>query len=147
MLNAKHIEYQAYELPVRKLSAVETAELLQVPVSEVCKTIVAVRQQAGKPILVVIPGDKEVNTKSLAKEIGEKKVSITTQKDAEKITGLKAGGISPLALINRGFQVLIDTQAQNINKVYISGGQLGISIRLSPQDLAAMTNACFVSVC
>jgi Cys-tRNA(Pro)/Cys-tRNA(Cys) deacylase len=57
------------------------------------------------------------------------------------MTGLQVGGISPLALINRGFQVVLDTSAQNHTHIYISGGQRGLDISLSPQDIISLTNA------
>ena len=51
----------------------------------------------GKAILAVVPGPLEVDLKLLAKAVGEKKLAIPTQKEAERLTGLQAGGISPLA--------------------------------------------------
>ena len=79
--------------------------------------------------------------KKLAKAVGEKKVYLTTQKEAEHLTRLQAGGISPLALINRGFQVLIDRSAQSHGQIHVSGGQRGLNIRLPVNDLAKLTNA------
>jgi Cys-tRNA(Pro)/Cys-tRNA(Cys) deacylase len=62
------------------------------------------------------------------------------------LTGLKAGGISPLALVNRGFQVLIDSVAESQPEIYVSGGQRGLNIRLSPHDLASLVNAKFAEI-
>jgi Cys-tRNA(Pro)/Cys-tRNA(Cys) deacylase len=59
---------------------------------------------------------------------------------------LQAGGISPLALINKGFQVVIDSSAQNFSQIHVSGGQRGLNIRLSPLDLAKLTNARFAVI-
>jgi Cys-tRNA(Pro)/Cys-tRNA(Cys) deacylase len=57
------------------------------------------------------------------------------------LTKLQAGGISPLALINRGFQVVIDQSAQLQTAIHISGGQRGLNIRLPVVDLQKLTNA------
>ena len=83
------------------------------PVAQVFKTIVILREKPGKPILAVIPGDCQANLKAIAGAVNEKKVRLPTQTEAEQLTGLQAGGISPLALINKGFQVLIHQSAAN----------------------------------
>ena len=77
----------------------------------------------------------------MAAALNEKKVSLPTEREAEALTGLQAGGISPLALINKGFQVLIDSSAQDHTEIHVSGGQRGLNIRLPVKDLAALTHA------
>ena len=142
LLDSQKIAYQAYELPAEKLGAMETARLLDVSSDIVYKTIVASRKP-GKPILAVIPGSHEVDLKALAKILGEKKVKLPTQNEAEKWTGLQAGGISPLALVNKGFVVVLDSSAREHEKIHISGGQRGLNIRLKVDDLANLTRARF----
>jgi Cys-tRNA(Pro)/Cys-tRNA(Cys) deacylase len=115
--------------------------LLGVSAEKVFKTIVIVRAEKGKPILAIVPGTAEVDLKALAKTIGEKKVLMPTEREAERLTGLQAGGISPLALINRGFQVILDNSALEHNEIYISGGERGLNIRLAAKDLISLTNA------
>ena len=146
MLEAKKIPFQAYELPAEKLGAVETARLLGVPLELVYKTIVVLREGKGKPILAVVPGTGEVDLKALAKALGEKKLRLPTEREAEQLTGLQAGGISPLALINKGFQVVIDAAAQNQPEIHVSGGQRGLNICLPVKALAQLTNARFAEV-
>jgi Cys-tRNA(Pro)/Cys-tRNA(Cys) deacylase len=109
----------------------------------VFKTIVISREKPAKPLLALIPGSHEVDLKALAAVLGEKKVHLPTQREAEQLTGLQAGGISPLALINRGFQVIIDSSAQQHSHIHISGGQRGLNIRLPVTDLADLTKARF----
>jgi len=146
LLDQRKILYTAFELPPEKLGALEAAQHLGVPPGLMFKTIVVVREGRGKPILAVVPGDKEVDLKALASALGEKKVSLPTQRQAERLTGLQAGGISPLALINRGFQVLIDASAQTLPDFYISGGQRGLDIRLAPQSVASLCAAQFAPI-
>ena len=140
-LEQKKVKYQVFELPAEKLGAEETAELLGVPLAQVYKTIVVMREGRGKPILAVVPGTGEVDLKALAKAVGEKKVSLAAQREAEALTKLQAGGISPLALINRGFQVVIDSTCLEHDEIHISGGQRGVNIRLPVRDLVALTRA------
>jgi len=141
LLDQRKIAYKVFELPKEKLGAIKSAELLGVSPETVYKTIVVTRLERGKPILAVIPGPGEVDLKALAKAVGEKKVKLTTQGEAEDLTKLQAGGISPLALINRGFQVVIDESAQEYDEIHVSGGQRGLNIRLTVTDLAKLVNA------
>lgn len=141
LLDQKKIKYKLFELPVEKLGAERTAELLNIPLEIVYKTIVVKREGRGKPILAVVPGTGEVDLKALAKAVGEKKVSLTSLVEAESITKLQAGGISPLALINRGFQVVVDSTILSHNEIHISGGLRGLNVCLPVPDLLKLTNA------
>ncbi|MEI7845781.1 MAG: YbaK/EbsC family protein [Chloroflexota bacterium] len=146
-LDARKIKYTAFETPAEKLGAIETAKILNLPAEIVFKTIVIVRQKPGKPILVVIPGTAQVDLKLVAAALGEKKVSLPTEKEAELLTGLQAGGISPLALLNKGFQVVIDDSARKYSEIHVSGGQRGLNIALAPQDFLELTRSRFARVC
>jgi Cys-tRNA(Pro)/Cys-tRNA(Cys) deacylase len=146
MLDAAKIAYSAFALPPEKLGALEAAQFLGVPAELVYKTIVVTREVKGKPVLAVVPGTTEVDLKAMAKALGEKKVILPSEREAERLTGLQAGGISPLALINKGFQVVIDDSARTQLEIYISGGQRGLNIRLPVEALAKLTHATFASV-
>jgi Cys-tRNA(Pro)/Cys-tRNA(Cys) deacylase len=113
----------------------------------VYKSIVVLRKGKGKPILAVVPGDREVDLKKLAKALGEKKVSPATQKEAERLTKLQVGGISPLALINQGFEIVIHQAVQELDLVHISGGERGINIRLPVPDLINLVRARLADLC
>lgn len=146
LLEARKIPFTAYELPEEKLGALEAARWLKAEPGEVYKTIVVTRERPGKPLLVVIPGPHEVDLKRLAAFLGEKKVHLPTQRQAEQLTGLQAGGISPLALLHRGFEVILDQTALQHELIYISGGQRGLNIRLPVQALIELTRARLAAV-
>ena len=152
LLDSHKIKYTVYELPAEKLGALETARLLNVDSAVVFKTIVVTRDKptsspkGEKPLLVVVPGNSIVDLKLVAAALNEKKVYLPTEREAEELTGLQAGGISPLALINKGFQVVIDASAQDYEQIHISGGQRGLNIKLSVADLVKLTNARFGKV-
>ncbi len=139
-LDSRKVKYTAHELPPEKLGAVEAADFMSVPHGQVFKTIVT-RREKGKPVLVVVPGPRVVDLKLLAAFLGEKKMFLPTEREAEQLTGLQAGGISPLALINKGFQVVLDSAAQAFEQIYISGGQRGMDIQLGVEDLVKLVNA------
>lgn len=146
LLDARKIPYTAFELSPEKRGAQETARLLGVDPASIFKTIVVLRDKPKKPLLVLVPGDSVVDLKALASALGEKKVHLPTEKEAEQITGLQAGGISPLALLNKGFQVIIDSSARQFEQIHVSGGQRGLNIKLAVADLIALMSARVESV-
>ncbi len=140
LLSAHKIPFEVFELPQEKIGALEAAQLLNIPAHLMFKTIVVTRDK-GKPILAVIPGNNVVDLKAVASFMGEKKVHLPTQREAEKLTGLLAGGISPLALLNKGFTVLLDEIAKQHEHIHISGGQRGLNIRLPVNAFIELTRA------
>jgi Cys-tRNA(Pro)/Cys-tRNA(Cys) deacylase len=146
LLDARKIPYTIFETPAEKLGALETARILGVEPGSVFKTIVVTREKPRKPLLVVVPAPREVDLKLLAIALGEKKVFLPSEREAETLTGLQAGGISPLALINKGFQVVFDSSAQTMGELHISGGQRGLNIKLPVDALAKLVKARFAEI-
>lgn len=141
LLDSRNIKYEVFELPEEKLAADDVARLMNAAPEIVFKSIVIGRKGPGKPILAVVPGNQDVDLKKLAKAVSEKKVSPVTQKEAEHLTKLLTGGISPLALINRGFEIIIHQSILDHELIHISGGERGLNIRLAPEDLVKVVQA------
>jgi len=146
LLDARGVKYTAYDLPEEKLGALDTAALLHVPGDVVFKTIVVKRDKPKRPLLALIPGTATVDLKLLAAAVGEKKVYLPTEREAEAITGLQAGGISPLALLNKGFQIVLDASAQDHEEIHVSGGRRGLNIKLPVAALVELTHASIYAV-
>jgi Cys-tRNA(Pro)/Cys-tRNA(Cys) deacylase len=145
LLEARKVSYTVFEFPPEKHSAEETAVLLGVPEDHVYKTLVVLRETKGKkPLLVMVPGGRELDLKKLAASLGEKKLKMATQKEAEVLTGLLTGGISALALLNKGFDICLERAAEQLEYVHVSAGQRGANVRLTPRDLATVTNCRWV---
>jgi Cys-tRNA(Pro)/Cys-tRNA(Cys) deacylase len=147
LLEARKIQYDVFEFPPEKHSAEETAELLGVPPERVYKTLVVLRETKSRgghvvrPLLVMVPAGRELSLKTLAASLGEKKLKMATQREAESLTGLQVGGISALALLNKGFEICIERAALELPYIHVSAGQRGANLRLSAADLIALTNA------
>jgi Cys-tRNA(Pro)/Cys-tRNA(Cys) deacylase len=123
-------------------SAEEVAQLIGVPVDQVYKTIVVLREdKTRKPLLVMVAGHREIDLKKLAASVGEKKLHIAKHDEAEKLTGLQVGGISALALLSKPFDVCLDRPALDFEHIHISGGQRGLDVKISVKDLLALTKA------
>jgi Cys-tRNA(Pro)/Cys-tRNA(Cys) deacylase len=146
LLDGKKITYDVRSYPTFMRDAGEIAAELGVPATAVYKTLVAVRPKPGKSMLVMIAADRQLNLKKLAKAVGEKKVHMATHQEAERLTGLQVGGISALALINKGFAIFIDEPAREQEHIFISAGQRGLQIELAVDDLVKITRALFIDV-
>jgi Cys-tRNA(Pro)/Cys-tRNA(Cys) deacylase len=149
LLDKKRVGYRAYayDYDAGIHSAVEVAEAVDKPVEQVFKTLVVLADQPGrKPMLVVIPGAETLNLKALAKAVGVKKAKMAGHDQAEQLTGLQTGGISPLALINKGFDVYLDDRALAFQQITISAGQRGAQVELAPDALVKLTRARTISL-
>jgi len=149
LLDSRKIQYIAktYDTSDEFHSAMDAAQLIGASVESVYKTLVVLREppQSGKPILVMIASHREVDLKLLAKSLKEKSLRMATQKEAEMLTGLQVGGISALALINRGFEICIDESALALEQIHISAGKRGVDLQLAVKDLVEVTRAKNVS--
>lgn len=146
LLDQRKIPYTAtvYD-PVGEFhTAEQAAQLIGAPVESVYKTLVVLREppQAGKPLLVLIASHRELDLKLLAQSLGQskQKLRMATQKEAESLTGLQVGGISPLVLLNRGFEICIDESALKLEQIHISAGKRGVDLGLAVKDLISVTN-------
>ncbi|MFN8481629.1 MAG: aminoacyl-tRNA deacylase [Anaerolineae bacterium] len=141
-LEQRHVAYTpvVYGTPTDFHAATEVADIVGEPYDIVYKTLVVLRDK-GKPLLVMIAADREVDLRLLAKSVGEKRLRMATLKEAEKLTGLQVGGISALALLGKGFEALIDAPALAHPEIYVSAGRRGTQIRLAVADLVRVTQA------
>lgn len=139
-LDQRHIAYETFYYSEAIHSADAVAALLGVDPGQVFKTLVA-QADDGRNLLVITPGDRELDLRLLARGVGAKSVRMALQRDAERLTGLKVGGISPLALLGKRFAVYLDAPGATLEELYINGGQRGVNIRLRVADLLAVTGA------
>jgi Cys-tRNA(Pro)/Cys-tRNA(Cys) deacylase len=139
-LDQRRIPYTAHTFSPEIHCADGVAAVLGVPAATVYKTLVVLRPR-GRPLLVMVAGDRELDLRLLARSLGEKTLDMATHKEAESLTGLQVGGISALALLGRGFDVCIDQPALSLDQVFVSAGQRGINLRLAVADIVQVTGA------
>ena len=142
-LDAYHIAYDVFTYPEEIHAAEGVAELLGVPAAHVFKTLVALAD-GSRPLLIITPGDRELNLRLVARGVGAKTAHMAPQREAERLTGLKVGGISPLALLHqpgKHFEVYLDAPGAALDSLYINGGQRGVNLHLRVADLLAITGA------
>lgn len=141
LLDRAGVVYEVLSFPASVHSAAGVAEEVGLPAGVVFKTLVVERPAGGKPLLVMVPGDRELDLKLLATCLGEKKLQMAGHREAERLTGLQVGGISALALLNRGFEICLDRRALALGEVVISAGQRGTNLKLAVADLVRVTQA------
>lgn len=144
LLEGKKVTYEAVSYDASERDAEKIARQLGVPPEQVFKTLVVAAPKSGinnKPLLVVVPANQQLDLKKLAKLLKVKKLKMATHQQAEALTGLQVGGISPLALINKGFAIYLDELALEQAQIFVSAGERGTQIKLAPKDLRKVTGA------
>lgn len=143
LLEKKKVDFKIHSYPNTERDAEKIAVFLGIDPKQVYKTLVVLRPR-GKPILIMIAANRRLNLKKLAKGVGEKKLSMATHAEAEAKTKLKVGGISPLLLLNKGFDIYIDTLAQDVDSILVSAGRKGINLQVPTKPLIKVVNARYV---
>lgn len=149
LLEGRGVPYQTIVFPETIHDALGVAEHAGLPPPMVYKTLVvqvvdaATGQpsRSAKPCLILVAADRTLDLKKIARGIGVKKVQMARQDEAERLTGLKVGGISALALLQRGFAVYIDEPGRALDEIAVSAGQRGLNLRLKVGDLLRVIGA------
>ena len=149
LLDQRKVPYQVLEYPDDIRDAEQVAQALALPPSMVYKTLVvqaATTPAPKKPYLVIIPSNCQLSLKKMAGAAGVKKVRMASFADAERLTGLKVGGISALALVQKQWAVYVDHRAESLQEIVMSAGQRGLQIRAPVAALMAVLRAQIVDV-
>lgn len=145
ILDKNKIDYEFIQYECDNfIDGLHTAQKTGTPVDQSFKTLVA-QGKSRQYYVFVVPIAEEVYLKNAAKAVGEKSIELIPVKEITKVTGYVRGGCSPLGM-KKNFPTIIHTSAQAFDKIYISGGRLGTSIILNPQDLARVTGAQFAAI-
>lgn len=126
------------------IDGLHTAEKTGAPVEQSYKTLV-MQGKSKKYYVFVIPIDREVDLKAAARAVQEKSVEMIPVKELTNITGYVRGGCSPLGM-KKQFPTVIDATARAFDQIYVSGGRIGTTIKVNPQDLAKVVNAEFADI-
>ncbi len=102
----------------------------------VVKTLI-MEDDAGKPLVVLMHGDREVSTKELARLLGVKSVRPCAPDVAERHSGYLVGGTSPFGL-RKPMPVYAEASVLDLPRIYINGGKRGFIVGLEPKDLVRL---------
>ena len=124
--------FQTYECSTFT-DGMETVRQLGLNAEEVFKTLVAVGK-SGNYFVFVIPVAQELDLKKAARAVDEKSVELIHVKDITKITGYVRGGCTSVGM-KKQFPTVVHESALEHEKIWVSGGRIGLQIQLFPKDL------------
>lgn len=125
-----------YEVDENDLSATHVADTLGEDVAMVFKTLMlhGDRTGGGGYFVCVIPGAEEVDLKKAAKAAGMKKAEMIPMKELLPLTGYIRGGCTAIGM-KKPFPVYFHSTATGFDRIFVSAGQRGLQLELSPTDL------------
>ena len=139
-----HYELRSYDVDPDDLAAETVAQKIGMSPEQVFKTLVARGDKHGV-CLAVVPGNCELDLKSLAKTTGDKKIETVLLKEVEPVTGYIRGGVTALAC-KKLHPVYLDETAQLFEVMSISAGMRGLQVLLAPDDYIRAVDARVVPI-
>lgn len=146
LLENARIEFTAHEYDISdgEIDARSIARKLNVEEDQVFKTLVAESPEKAHFVFIV-PAASSLNLKKAARTAGVKSIAMIKQKDLLPLTGYIHGGCSPIGM-KKTFPTFIDETAILFEKIFVSGGKVGLNLELSPEDLAGFVPADFADL-
>ena len=134
ILDSKRIEYSEIEYDASSgISALDVAKSTGEDPSTIYKTLVTVSREK-EHFVFVVPSEKELDLKKAATAAGTKNIEMIPQKELLPLTGYVHGGCSPVGM-KKEFKTFLDSSAKDKEYIFISGGKIGIQIKINPNDL------------
>lgn len=112
------------------------SDLFGVAEGTVVKTLI-IEDDHGIPMCVLMPGDREVSLKALARHRGARACRLCDPATAQRHSGYRVGGTSPLGL-KKSMDVLVERSILDLPRVHLNGGSRGFIIGLTPSALASV---------
>lgn len=134
LLDSKNIPYNiiSYNIDDGLIDGESVAKKIGKDVEEVYKTLVT--QGKNEIYVFIIPVNKHLDLKKAAKVTDEKKIELIHVDDILKTTGYIRGGCSPIGM-KKAYPSFIQKESLNLQEIIISGGKIGLQIKLNPRDL------------
>lgn len=145
ILESENINFEIIEYSTKDgIGGVDVAEKLGEDKDRVFKTLVT-ESKEGENFVFVVPVSSELDLKKAAKASGSKKVEMIPQKKLLPLTGYVHGGCSPVGM-KKEFKTFIDSSAENLDFFYVSGGKVGMQIKLNPKELVNLIDGEFADI-
>lgn len=110
----------------------------------VIKTLVF-EDDAKRPLVVLMHGDREVSAKALARHLGVKTARPCAPDVADRHSGYKVGGTSPFGL-RKSMPIYMERTIAALPRIYINGGARGFLVEIDPALLTSVLDAVPVDV-
>ena len=119
--------------------AQHSAQVLGLDPYAVVKTLV-MEDEKGKPLVVLMHGNRTVSTKNLARQIGVKSVQPCRPEVANRHSGYLVGGTSPFGL-RKPMPVFIEETILSLPRIVLNGGRRGYLVGIDPQVCVRLLHA------
>jgi Cys-tRNA(Pro)/Cys-tRNA(Cys) deacylase len=126
------VDYESHPYEHRVKGAAYAASALGIEAARLAKTLVVAVD--GDPVFVLVPGDRELSLKALARLANGRSAALVEPHDAERLTGYRVGGISPFGA-RRALPVYAERDYLEHERVALNGGARGLIIELARDDL------------
>ena len=136
-------EYQTYECD-EFVDGITIANQTGLPHDRVYKTLVTTGK-SGIHYVFVIPIASELDLKKAARSAGEKSLEMLPVKELTSVTGYVRGGCTAIGM-KKAFPTIINETARYLDYMYVSGGRLGMQLKLDPGDLKRAAGAEYADV-
>lgn len=136
-LKAARVAFETHEYEVTADEGTlgeSVAASLGVPAERMFKTLVA--EVGARPVVAIVPTDKKLVLKALARAVGAKRAAMADAAIAERLTGYVTGGISPFGQ-KRRLETYVDEAITKFETVFVSAGRRGLQVEVAPADLIA----------
>jgi Cys-tRNA(Pro) deacylase len=144
-LKANKVAYAEHEYKYVEHGGTEvSAQSLGVTEHEVVKTLV-MQDEAGKPLIVLMHGDRKVSTKNLARQAGRKSIEPCRPEAAQRHTGYQVGGTSPFGT-RKPLPIYMERSIAALPAIYINGGRRGLLVKIKTQELVSVLKPELVDV-
>ncbi|MBQ7943469.1 MAG: Cys-tRNA(Pro) deacylase [Lachnospiraceae bacterium] len=145
ILETQKIPYEMHTYECDEfIDGIQIADMLDLPYEKVYKTLVT-QGNSKNYYVFVIPIAEELDMKKAAKSVGEKSVAMLHVKDINAVTGYIRGGCTAIGM-KKQYVTRIAAEAQQLEKIIVSGGKLGVQLELAPADLAKASRAEFADI-
>jgi Cys-tRNA(Pro)/Cys-tRNA(Cys) deacylase len=132
MLDRLGVAYEQHPYEHLVKGAAFAAGALGIEPARLAKTLVVAVD--GEPAFVLVPGDRELGLKALARLARGRSAALVETRDAERLTGYRVGGISPFGA-RRALPVYAERTYLEHERVALNGGARGLIIELDRDDL------------
>jgi len=146
LLDTLNIRYELRTYPVDPddLSALRVAQKVGLPAGQLFKTLVCRGDRTGV-CLAIVPGDRELDLKALARARGDRRCDTVPLKEVQPLTGYVRGGVTALAG-KREYPVVLDVSAFDWPIISVSAGVRGAQLLLAPADYQRVTGAASAAI-
>jgi Cys-tRNA(Pro) deacylase len=144
-LKANRVPYTAHEYAYVEHGGTEvSAQSLGVPERVIVKTLV-MQDEAARPLMVLMHGDRKVSTKNLARQAGVKRVEPCRPDVAQRHSGYQVGGTSPFGTRKR-LPLYMERSILDLERIYINGGRRGFLVCIAPGEIVRTLAPALVDV-